>query len=112
MKETLSYCPENSDTSSESSQTVPQTTGETAMSEAYPPLAESETVGNVLSAKQSEVGNSLPLEKSTVPLTAPDPFDPASLRMSPENSGVSIRKIITNIPCQKPAKQAFVRTRT
>ena len=71
------------------------------------------TIGEMtMSAKQSEVGNSLPFENSAVSTTAPDPFDPASLRISPENSGVSIRKIITNIPCQKPSKQAFVRTRS
>ena len=41
----------------------------------------------------------------------PDPFDPANLRLNPENSGVLVKKVITSIPCRKPDKQEFVRCR-
>ena len=41
----------------------------------------------------------------------PDPFDPASLRINPESSGVAGKKVITAIRCDKPNRQDFVRVR-
>ena len=41
----------------------------------------------------------------------PDPFDPASLRINTENTGVAIKKIITTIRCDKPNRHDFVRVR-
>jgi len=43
--------------------------------------------------------------------TAPDPFDPVSLRFDPGNSGVSVKKVITTVPCRKPGNQEYVRVR-
>jgi hypothetical protein len=41
---------------------------------------------------------------------APDPFDPASLRISPEGEpGSGVRKLLTQIPVRKPHKQEFFR---
>jgi len=42
---------------------------------------------------------------------SPDPFDPVSLRINPENTGVAIKKVTTTIRCWKPDKQDFVRVR-
>jgi hypothetical protein len=42
---------------------------------------------------------------------APDPFDPASLRISPDFATTAgVRKHILNIPVRKPTKETFVRT--
>ena len=43
--------------------------------------------------------------------TAPDPFDPANIRINPEYSVVSVKRNNKTLPCQKPSKQVFVRAR-
>jgi hypothetical protein len=41
---------------------------------------------------------------------APDPFDPASLRLgSAEVVGIGVKRVITNVAVVKPSKQEFVR---
>jgi hypothetical protein len=40
---------------------------------------------------------------------APDPFDPASLRLDQSFASTSVKKLITTIPVGKPSKQDFVR---
>ena len=45
--------------------------------------------------------------------TAPNPFDPAKLRLSQDfASATSVRKVLTTIPCRKPSRHEFVRVRT
>jgi hypothetical protein len=46
------------------------------------------------------------------PESVPDPFDPASLRLSPEYADVAVKKVITTMRCGKPYKQDFVRVRS
>ncbi len=42
--------------------------------------------------------------------TAPDPFDPAALRLSPEMAATTgVKKVVLTIPVRKPNKSAFVR---
>ena len=44
------------------------------------------------------------------PDSAPDPFDPASLRLSSRESiGIGVKRVITTIAVSKPNKQDFVR---
>jgi hypothetical protein len=44
------------------------------------------------------------------PDTAPDPFDPTKLRLSPNlGAGSAVKKLITTIPVRKPSKEWFVR---
>lgn len=43
---------------------------------------------------------------------APDPFDPASLRLGQNFAAtVGVRKVLTTVPCRKPNRQEFVRVR-
>ena len=43
---------------------------------------------------------------------APDPFDPASLRLGQDfSSAVGVKKVLTTVPCRKPNKHEFVRVR-
>ena len=42
--------------------------------------------------------------------TAPDPFDPAELRLSQDfASSLSVKKMLTTVPCRKPNRHEFVR---
>jgi len=44
--------------------------------------------------------------------TAPDPFDPATLRLSQNfASEVGVKKVLTQVPCHKPNRHDFVRVR-
>jgi hypothetical protein len=44
--------------------------------------------------------------------TAPDPFDPAALRLSQDfASSIGVKKVLTTIPCRKPNRHEFVRVR-
>lgn len=69
--------------------------------------------------KESPVPTVLPLEMlptvasddTTPESSAPDPFDPELLRVSADMAEVGIKKVITTVPCRKPGKQEFVRTR-
>ena len=41
---------------------------------------------------------------------APDPFDPAALRLSQDfASSIGVKKVLTTVPCRKPNRQEFVR---
>ena len=42
-------------------------------------------------------------------LDAPDPFDPASLRLDPGAELVAVKKVIVRVPVRKPGPQEFVR---
>ncbi len=43
---------------------------------------------------------------------APDPFDPASLRLGQDfTSAIGVKKVLTTVPCRKPNRQEFVRVR-
>jgi hypothetical protein len=43
---------------------------------------------------------------------APDPFDPAALRLSQDfASSIGVKKVLTTVPCRKPNRQEFVRVR-
>ena len=49
---------------------------------------------------------------NTAPIPAPDPFAPENLKTRARNTGITIKKVLTNIPVkEKPGKQDFVRTR-
>jgi hypothetical protein len=42
--------------------------------------------------------------------TAPDPFDPASLRLDPSYAEtIGVRKLLITVPVRKPNRQEFVR---
>jgi hypothetical protein len=45
---------------------------------------------------------------------APDPFDPAALRLAPDQTfgPVGVKKLLTTIPVRKPNRQDFVRVNT
>src|SRR3954447_7042767 len=45
----------------------------------------------------------------TTRLKAPDPFDPASLRLDPGAELVAVKKVIVRVPVRKPGPQEFVR---
>lgn len=43
---------------------------------------------------------------------APDPFDPASLRLTQDfGASIGVKKVLTNVPCRKPNRQEYVRVR-
>src|SRR5271165_1227119 len=47
---------------------------------------------------------------STPPAAGPDPFDPASLRLTPDSqAGPGVRKILMAVPVRKPDKSWFLR---
>ncbi len=49
---------------------------------------------------------------TTTKSDAPNPFDPASLRLSQDYIGtVGVRKVLTTVPCRKPNRHEFVRVR-
>ena len=51
-----------------------------------------------------------PAAVPNTPTAAPDPFDPASLRLSQEmNAGFGAKKLLTTVPVRKPSKEWFVR---
>jgi hypothetical protein len=46
-----------------------------------------------------------------IPETAPDPFDPASLRLDQNfSASISVKKLVTTVPVRKPAKESWVQT--
>lgn len=46
------------------------------------------------------------------PAMAPDPFDPASLRLGQDfASSIGVKKVLTVVPCRKPNRQEFLRVR-
>ena len=40
---------------------------------------------------------------------APDPFEPAALRVSPDFEAVAVKRVIVAVPVRKPKRQEFVR---
>lgn len=70
-----------------------------------------------LSSENTETNNPQQTENSKmiipdtpeVTTKAPNPFDPESLRLNPENFDISVEKVIVIIPCRKPGKQEYVR---
>ena len=59
----------------------------------------------------ADVARHPPVEKVT-PTFAPDPFDPANLKIRARDSGITVKKVLTTIPAKKkPGRQDFVRTR-
>jgi hypothetical protein len=51
-----------------------------------------------------------PVGETTAPAGAPDPFDPAALRLGQDFAAtVGVRKLLTKVPVGKPDKQEFVR---
>ena len=43
---------------------------------------------------------------------APDPFDPASLRLGQDfASSIGVKRVLTTVPCRKPNRHEFVRVR-
>jgi len=69
----------------------------------------SEVADKVMSVMQANGDDSLLPTNGVIATTVPDPFDPASLRVTPEAPGVSIRKVITTVSCRKPGRQEFIR---
>jgi hypothetical protein len=62
---------------------------------------------------QSLVSDSIPsVDRLSTSNAAPDPFDPASLRLGQDFAAtVGVRKVLTTVPCRKPGRQEFVRVR-
>ena len=61
---------------------------------------------NETSVKDNHQG-ALPIDK------APDPFDPAALRLGQDfASAVGVKKGLTTVPCRKPNRHEFVRVRS
>jgi hypothetical protein len=54
-----------------------------------------------------EPGTVDPASTSAIP--APDPFDPAALRVSPGFEAVAVKRVIVAVPVRKPRRQEFVR---
>lgn len=53
-----------------------------------------------------------PVNRITPPPVAPDPFDPASLRLSQDfGATVGVKKVLSTVPCRKPNRAEFVRVR-
>jgi hypothetical protein len=46
---------------------------------------------------------------AVAPVEAPDPFDPAALRISPNFEAVAVKRVIVAVPVRKPKRQEFVR---
>ena len=46
---------------------------------------------------------------AVAPAEAPDPFDPAALRISPNFEAVAVKRVIVAVPVRKPKRQEFVR---
>ena len=69
-----------------------------------PNLSDHDTDGSHAAVNQSPIqpGND----------TAPDPFDPARLRLSQDFAAMAgVRKVLTVVPCRKPHRHEFVRVR-
>jgi hypothetical protein len=48
--------------------------------------------------------------RGVLPEAPPDPFDPASLRLSQDfASTVGVKRVLTTVPCRKPNRHEFVR---
>ena len=57
---------------------------------------------------QSEISNRAADEAPAD--SAPDPFDPESLRLTQDFAGaVAVKKVLTTVPCRKPNRHEFVR---
>jgi hypothetical protein len=54
-----------------------------------------------------------PVNRITMPDSpAPDPFDPAALRLSQDfASSIGVKKVLTTVPCRKPNRHEFVQVR-
>jgi hypothetical protein len=62
-------------------------------------------------AEQFPFGQNAPTESGDTETEAPDPFDPESLRLSPDLSiGLGVKKAVTTVPVRKPAKEWWIRT--
>src|SRR3954452_11269374 len=49
-------------------------------------------------------------EKTTAPVGAPDPFDPAALRLGQDFAAtVGVKKLLTRVPVGRPGRQVFFR---
>jgi hypothetical protein len=60
------------------------------------------------------VTNDTPLSEVSIPKAqekqAPDPFDPARLRLSQDfSAAIGVKKLLTTVPVRKPSKEWFVR---
>jgi hypothetical protein len=52
------------------------------------------------------------MREAVRPSVAPDPFDPASLRLDQDfASTIGVKKVLTTVPCRKPNRHEFVRVR-
>jgi hypothetical protein len=70
------------------------------------------------SVSQTPNATDLVVEQGVVPRgavppnPAPDPFDPAALRLSQDfASSIGVKKVLTTVPCRKPNRHEFVRVR-
>lgn len=71
------------------------------------------TIGPLASADGD--GTQAPSKPPATPAVddvAPDPFDPASLRLGQDfGASLGVKKVVTVVPCRKPHNQEFVRVR-
>jgi hypothetical protein len=77
-------------------------------------LSVSTKTDNGQAAEEFPFGANAPVEAGEIEAaaadTAPDPFDPAALRLTPElAASAGVKKVLLTIPVRKPNKSAFVR---
>src|SRR3954468_20514367 len=54
-----------------------------------------------------------PVGETTTPVSAPDPFDPAALRLGQDFAAtVGVKKLLTRVPVRKSNRHEFVRVHT
>ncbi len=70
--------------------------------------------GTLTDVLQSTEPNDKPIPQNRLAgdLPAPDPFNPASLRLGQDFArDIGVKKVLTTVPCRKPNRQEFIRVR-
>src|SRR3954453_3413627 len=69
--------------------------------------------GRIEDPRQAEVPGTEPVAQpeaeSVEPVVPPDPFDPASMRIDPDEELVAIEHVLVRLPVRKPHAQEFFR---
>jgi hypothetical protein len=75
---------------------------------AKPPEAGTESA-KLKNSRTSSVAGKAPPPQSAPPSQVPDPFNPASLRLSQDfEAGLGVKKVLTTVPVRKPTKESFI----
>jgi len=83
------------------------------VSATIPPKEKDNGQGTIADVLQSTGPEAQPTPRSRLSDSpAPDPFDPASLRLSQDfASSIGVKRVLTRVRCGKPEKHEFVRVR-